>query len=372
MNLEQVYLSSLDKAYEDRKAWLSDALRREIREELSSMDYRHISDKEYEDIILPYWSRYGRRPDKFFFEYDGAKDGRIDPRFIPHDFYYTELVPYLNNLLFSNAIKDKSYQDIMFKDAKQAKTVCRSISGEFYDIDMNNISRDEAVDLCLNPKAILYVKPATYTSRGRGISVIDNRNRNKESIISIMENTGANFIIQEKILQHPDLASLCPDTVNTIRVVTLFIESKIYVTNMDIRIGSKGQQNISFEKGGYDACINKDGTVDTRIRNHGAKWFDAEELGLFKKGFTIPSFDRMISLAGKLHKKLPHFKLIGWDFTIDEESDPVLVECNFAPGITTQISCGESILGEMTDWILDDFFINRKLEKNHMQRQIIQ
>ena len=201
MNLEQVYLSSLDKAYEDRKAWLSDALRREIREELSSMDYRHISDKEYEDIVLPYWSRYGRRPDKFFFEYDGARDGRIDPRFIPHDFYYTELVPYLNNLLFSNAIKDKSYQDIMFKDAKQAKTVCRSISGEFYDIDMNNISRDEAVDLCLNSKAILYVKPAAYTSRGRGISVIDNRNRNKESIISIMENTGANFMIQEKILR---------------------------------------------------------------------------------------------------------------------------------------------------------------------------
>lgn len=372
MTLEQKYLSSLENAYEARRSWLSDALRREIREELVSMDYRHISDKEYEEMILPYWNKYGRRPDKFFFEYDGAKDGRIDPRFIPHDFYYTELLPYLNNLLFSNAIKDKSYQDITFKDAKQAKTVCRSISGEFYDIGMNNINRDDAVGLCLDSKATLFVKPAAYTSRGRGISVIDDSNRNKESIIGIMENTGANFMIQEKILQHPDLASLCPDTVNTVRVVTLFIESKIYVTNTDIRIGAKGQQNIAFEKGGYDAAINKDGTLETRIRDHGAKWFDAEELGLYKKGFSIPSFEEMISLAGKLHKKLPHFKIIGWDFTIDEESDPVLVECNFAPGITTQITCGEPILGEMTDWILDDYFINRKLEKNHIQRQLIQ
>ncbi len=372
MNLEQKYLASLNDTYEARKAWLSDALRREIQDCLKLMDYRHISDKEYEEIILPYWSKYGRKPDKFFFEYDGARDGIIDPRFIPHDFYYCELLPYLNNLLYSNAIKDKSYQDIMFRDAKQAKTVCRSISGEFYDIDMNNISRDEAIDLCMKSEATLYVKPASYTSRGRGISVIDESNRTREAIGSIMDSTGTNYMIQEKILQHPLLAALCPDTVNTIRVVTLFLESRIYVTNMTLRIGVSGQKNISFEKGGYDAGINKDGTVETRIRDHDANWYDAEELGLYKKGFTIPSFDRMISLAGTLHKKLPHFKIIGWDFSIDEDLDPVLIECNFAPGITTQITCGEPMFGEMTDWVLDDYFIHRTLEKNHPQKQVIQ
>ena len=73
----------------------------------------------------------------------------------------------------------------------------------------------------------------------------------------------------------------------------------------------------------------------------------------------VPCFDKVIDTVKNAHKRLAHFKLIGWDFSVDTCGDPVLIEYNTCPG-ANQISCGPTF-GDITDRVLDEFFINRTL-----------
>ena len=366
------YQNKQEEAYLAKKEWLSGVLEQEMEECLGKMDARKISDEEYESKILPYWSKYGIKPSKSWFEYYGSRDGVTDPRFIPDGLYYCGIVPYLNNLQFSAAVKDKSYLDITLPDALQAATVCRRISGEFFDKDMNLIDIGKAADLCMDNASVLFVKPALYTSKGHGIKVIKRDGRTNETVLKAFEEVGDNFIVQEAIKQHPDLASLSPNAVNTIRVVTLFVEGKVHVIGSTIRIADRSQDLISLEAGGYDTPIAPDGTLGPKVQSGHGKWLSAKEAGLYEESFKIPSFDRICKEAQRLHPRLAHFKLIGWDFSVNTDGDPVLIEINFVPGIMSQLTSCRPYFGDMTDWVLDDFFIHRTLENNQIQGLIVQ
>ena len=78
--------------------------------------------------------------------------------------------------------------------------------------------------------------------------------------------------------------------------------------------------------------------------------------------------DEIREKTKELHYLIPHFRFVGWDFTVDENGDPILFEINTHPDATLiQIVTGKPLFGEKTDWILDDFYIQRTLEKNHRQ-----
>ena len=51
---------------------------------------------------------------------------------------------------------------------------------------------------------------------------------------------------------------------------------------------------------------------------------------------------------------LPYFDLIGWDFAVDEDGEPVFIEFNVMPE-QNQISCGPSF-GKLTDEVLAAVF----------------
>ncbi len=43
---------------------------------------------------------------------------------------------------------------------------------------------------------------------------------------------------------------------------------------------------------------------------------------------VIPDFDKIIDTAIAVHEGLHHFDLIGCDFTVDQQGEPVLIEYN--------------------------------------------
>ena len=151
--------------------------------------------EQYRLAVLPYWKRYGRRPKSFWFELAGSRDHDMDPRYIPSDLYYLELLPYLNNFNFARATEDKNYLDLRFPDVKQAKTVCRRMAGEYYDGSMELIWRDDAVRLCREHPGTLFIKPSVYSGFGRGIREFDPAACTEETILDLFEETGMNFIV---------------------------------------------------------------------------------------------------------------------------------------------------------------------------------
>lgn len=317
--------------------------------------------EEYRTVVLPYWKQFGRQPERFWFELAGSRDQKMDPRYIPSDMYYMELLPYFNNLPFHYALEDKNSLDLRFPDVKQAPTVCRKMAGEYYDDKMKLIEQEDAVSLCMERKGELFIKPTMYSGFGNGIQRFDPSACSAERIKELFFVTGSNFIVQEKILPHEVLSSLNPDSVSTIRVLSLFVEGKVYITNVYLRVSVPGSSHVSVGSE-YNAEILPDGRISHKVCLDEGGWFDNRKEGLFDDTLVIPGIDKVLAEAKRLHPRMGHFKWIGWDFTLDEDGDPLLIEINSTPGDHAQRVCGRPLFADMTDWVLEDYFHNRSME----------
>ena len=78
-------------------------------------------------------------------------------------------------------------------------------------------------------------------------------------------------------------------------------------------------------------------------------------------GYKINGYDKIIDIIKEQHKKFAHFKLISWDFAIDENKEPVFIEFNLKAGELDfhQFNNGP-ILGDLTDEVLEEIFIKNK------------
>lgn len=50
--------------------------------------------------------------------------------------------------------------------------------------------------------------------------------------------------------------------------------------------------------------------------------------GQVPNGFEVPFYGRIIEAVEKLQYQVPHSRLVGWDMTISEEGEPILIEAN--------------------------------------------
>ena len=383
MIYETLFENAYNAARFFRKKNLQSLLTSESLAAYESLGMQYISDEEYKNTVLPYWEKYGRKPQKFWFELYGSREKCIEPRFIPADFYYTELIPYINILEMMNAATDKCYYDHRFPDVRQAGTICRRISGLYYDCDMRLISEKDAIRLCQDHGNKLVIKPSINSWGGENVHVIDPSCYDENGILEIFNDVGANFIAQSWIRQHPELALLNPDSVNTIRVRSLLTEDGVYIPGSVIRVGRPGDNKVAVGSGGFTAEILEDGTLHEKAlidsvewkdsgRNgqkqpmQTLKWADDRAGGRYSAEYKIPAMDKIYRQIEKLHPRLAHFKWIGWDWTVDEEGEPVFIEFNVSPSIG-QVNICKPAFGEMTDWILEDYFIHRTWEKNQKQ-----
>lgn len=62
----------------------------------------------------------------------------------------------------------------------------------------------------------------------------------------------------------------------------------------------------------------------------------------------------------RLHPQIPHFRLVSWDFSIDENGEPVLIEANLnCGGIDVNQMNNGPLFGEDTKKVLDEVFGKR-------------
>ena len=138
-----------------------------------------------------------------------------------------------------------------------------------------------------------------------------------------------------------------------------------YVPNLYLRVSVPGSSHVLPGRE-YDAEILPDGSISRKICLDEGGWFDNKTDHIFDEGLVIPGIDRVIKEAKRLHPRVSYFKWIGWDFTVDKEGDPLLIELNASPGDHAQRVCGRPLFGDMTDWVLEDYFVNRSLAGNKM------
>lgn len=182
-------------------------------------------EKEFQEVVLKYWRRFGLKPEKYWFDWFGQGENHYNKYFIPDNIWYEKITPYFNNLMFKRAIADKGMFDILIPEVKQPRTVVKNRAGIFYDGKGNVITKKEALILCIQEEKFI-AKPTLGGGAGKDIHFYDKTKDTKEKIEKIFSFYQNNFIVQEIVEQHEILSNLNESSLNSMRVLSIFFKMR--------------------------------------------------------------------------------------------------------------------------------------------------
>ncbi len=315
--------------------------------------------KRFEEEVKPYWKKYGIHADIKYQKYYSMGDvKKFNKRLIQNNLWVTRIVPYYNSLLYAPGFQDKCLHNLFFPGVKRPETLVKNINGIYYDDQLNLMTEAEAVRILLDYGERFIVKPSVGSSQGRGIRFFNSNELTEAGVREMFAYYHKkNFVIQKLLKQHPDMARLHAESVNTIRVVTFLFHDEVQILSTIIRIGNGSSEVDNVAAGGFQVNINPDGTLQKTAytsRNGQHVFTETDDKGLVFDGYQLPSFDRVIATVKKMASSLGHFRIVGWDMAVDAEGDPVFIEFNCNPG-QNQMTFGPTF-GKFTDEVLDEVF----------------
>lgn len=289
---------------------------------------------KYEKVYNSYYKKYGFNISTKEEEYFASVNGKHSRYYVPTMLYYYFILPYLNKNSYLNAYVDKNmFTKILGRsiiDVALPKPVLYNINGKFYDGDDNLICKERARELVTEYNGNLILKPTIETANGNGVLLIQKDEVNEEKMDELIKDYNKNFVFQEVIKQHEDLASFNPTSLNTIRIITYCdFDGNYRVLRTMQRFGGKGAVKDNARSGGGCCSIDVHSGIVERIV-YGYKYNTPKALHNSATQ-QIPFFDKIKETVIALHKQLPYFDLIGWDMTVTQDGIPTMIEYNIIP-----------------------------------------
>jgi hypothetical protein len=232
------------------------------------------------------------------------------------------LIMLLNDPAYSHVFDMKNVFNRRFKDY---------LKRDFFDVEKEN---EEDFIKFIENKEFVFAKPNTGVS-GKGIEKL-----NKNDFVSISEmyqyikQPEKDFgVIEESIVQHPELNVLYPNAINTLRVVTIVINNKAHLAYAVIKMGAGGKFVDNLENGGMFCPVDIDTGNITGV-GHTSKLTTNEihpDTNVKLVGFHVPLVKEAIDLCLKAAMEVEQIKFSGWDVAITPQG-PCIVEGNDYPG----------------------------------------
>lgn len=326
--------------------------------------------KEFEDIKLSdnfkkrideYWKQYGVRVSKDWFRFYLGCTGIEDVRFVENGLWYSQILCRLNRFDLYLAYEDKNQYDELFAGrVRLPETVVRNINGVFYSADYNPITEKEAIKSVLAMPRVI-VKPTLESGGGKGILVINNINSNSESEI-LKAIRQKNVIVQKFLEQSKTYSLFNPETINTIRVVSFFWQGNVYILTIYLRVGDEKKEFVEC----HTRIINvyEDGSLGMLINDHDGyrKPSKNHDLKSLIETVKLPCIDKIVEIIKKEHLRLGgYFGVIGWDFSVDKQENPVLIEINMHwPAIDHIQMLNGPAFGDLTDEVMKYIFSDKE------------
>ena len=159
---------------------------------------------------------------------------------------------------------------------------------------------------------------------------INNEETSVDNLIQII--LSADYLIQERIYQHPKMAELNASTINSIRLQTVMDkDGVVHPFGAGLRMGRKGCSVDNWAKGGVFVGVDmKSGKLMEKgflKPQYGTSTKEHPDTHVVFKDFEIPYYKEAETLAVKLHKYLYRCHSVGWDIAITENG-PVFIEGN--------------------------------------------
>lgn len=319
--------------------------------------------KEFDEFWI---KNYGRKiPNKWHRLYE-SMNGTFDIRYFPEIFFTTKFEPMLNPYNKGVLLQDKSLVELLFNgesnDITFPETYVLCCSGIFYDGRRTVISRSVAADLLLNIGAAV-IKITIGSSSGKDVKMVNfgiGKIETREQILQLFNSFGTNFIVQERIKQHPAISNIYSQSINTFRVMTYILDGVVLHAPVSMRIGAGGRNVDNIHSGGIAIGVSDDGILEKYAYRLGygdtsEKYDKHPDSGILFDQYRISFVPKIIKSSHELHGRLPHIGIVSWDFAVNDMDKIVLIEVNLLGQSSwfPQIICGRSFFGENTEKVLN-------------------
>lgn len=138
-------------------------------------------------------------------------------------------------------------------------------------------------------------------------------------------------ILEEIVVQHPEMARMCPTSVNTCRIATLLGDKQQGIVYAFLRIGN-GKVMDNVDCGGMAARIDlASGKLLTVGADKAGNTYTKHPItGTDIIGFTIPYWEEAKQMCMEAAKKVPQMRFVAWDVAITPNG-PTFIEGNSFP-----------------------------------------
>ena len=185
-------------------------------------------------------------------------------------------------------------------------------------------NHSEFEDFLTRHKAVLYKRNHAYSGVGIELWSVD------DSDLSILYEKAVKqpAILDELVIQHPKLARLNPDTVNTVRIYAIMIADICHFIAAEFHIGRSGQIVDNYERGGLSAIVDlKTGAIIGDAYDLRRNPYQAHpDTGAPIRNFVLPLWDEVLRFTEECARACP-LPCMEWDIAI-REKDCVLIEAN--------------------------------------------
>lgn len=315
--------------------------------------------QEYQKQIDDLWEkRYNIKVDKRWFAHFTHCYGEESPYYIPDNIFHSIIEPYFNRDEYVRCMSNKNYFEKWLPDLKHVVTIVRNVKNVWYDADFNALTDEQVVEK-LSTYDEFVAKPSIDSAGGAGVQFITEKT-DVQGLKELKASFTNDFVIQEVLKQHECLNRIYPHSVNTIRIMTFNWHGKVYVLSPLLRMGVNGKRVDNMVSGGVNCAIRPDGTLCNRLFNAVGTLFEGHPNSGSMDDKKIENFQAIADAACKSHKQLPYMGIISWDFALDENAEPVLVEFNMKPqGLDLHQRENGPLFGDMTVAVLDEVFADR-------------
>ena len=326
--------------------------------DISSYRFERKQKKEIEDL----WSDFGFKINiNWHRAYIGINQ-TFDPKYIPEDVFYMYILPRLGNLSMSKSYADKNMYDRLFENFNKPKTIVRNIHGRCYNTAYDLISTKDAEQLLIQNEGEYIIKPTIETSQGKGVQKLKISNGevfcNGElsSFETLCKLYKKDFLVQEAVKQNSLLNEIYPNSLNTIRMMTLRHKNSVNVISSVLRLGNNGLEVDNYTLGGIAVGVNESGVLNTfGMDKHFNKYYEHPYTKKSFDNIAIPDFNKAVEMVQDLHEKILYFDLISWDIALNNVGEFVFIEVNLGgQEINFHQANNGPLFGKMTENIVKD------------------
>lgn len=326
---------------------------------------------EQEEEIKIYWKENaGISIDTRWHRLYQSYMGVYEKKYFPEILYSTKVEPIISPAKYHGILSDKGLLKTIFQGDSFYRlpyTHIYNSNGIIIDDKYTVLSNDEALKRFENCGKVI-IKPTVNTSSGIGVMMLEMHNgvdeRTGKSAYEIIKSYNKDYIVQEYVKQSRYLANIYAGSLNTFRVVTYICEGKIYLAPIALRIGSGGSFVDNLHAGGMSIGIKGCTLREYAFTEMGQKYEKHPDSGLLFNGYEIPAIKKITEAALSLHGRLPQLGMISWDWSIDIDEKPIMVEMNISGQSVwfPQMLNGQAMFGEQTEYFAH--LIRDKEKKN--------